>query len=65
MLVQQLAGLSQTAEVWQGQVAQYQLDELWTGDGERGSGYEGTGKGNTLKGKGQSMFVLRYQIENC
>lgn len=36
MLVQQLAALGQTAEVWQGQVAQYQLDELETEDGERG-----------------------------
>lgn len=36
VLVQQLAALGQTAEVWQGQVAQYQLDELWMEDGERG-----------------------------
>lgn len=36
MLVQKLTALSQTAEVWQGQVAQNQLDELWTEDGERG-----------------------------
>lgn len=36
MLVQQLAALGQTAEVWQGQVAQYQLDELWMEDGEWG-----------------------------
>lgn len=36
MLVQQLAALGQTAEVWQGQVAQYQLDELWMEDGECG-----------------------------
>lgn len=34
VLVQQLAALGQTAEVWQGQVAQYQLDELT--DGRRG-----------------------------
>lgn len=36
VLVQQLAALGQTAEVWQGQMAQYQLDELWMEDGERG-----------------------------
>lgn len=36
VLVQQLTALGQTAEVWQGQVAQYQLDELWMEDGERG-----------------------------
>lgn len=33
VLVQQLTGLGQTAEVWQGQVAQYQLDKLWMEDG--------------------------------
>lgn len=33
VLVQQLAALSQTAKVWQGQVAQYQLNELWIEDG--------------------------------
>lgn len=36
VLVQQLAALGQTAEVWQGQVAQNQLDELRTEDGETG-----------------------------
>lgn len=36
VLVQQLTALGQTAEVWQGQVAQDQLDELWMEDGERG-----------------------------
>lgn len=33
VLVQQLTALGQTAEVWQGQVAQYQLDELQTVEG--------------------------------
>lgn len=36
VLVQQLTALGQTAEVWQGQVAQDQLDELRTGDGGEG-----------------------------
>lgn len=36
VLVQQLTALGQTAEVWQGQVAQYQLDELLKEDGEWG-----------------------------
>lgn len=36
VLVQQLTALGQTAEVWQGQVAQYQLDELRMEDGARG-----------------------------
>lgn len=36
VLVQQLTTLGQTAEVWQGQVAQYQLDELRMEDGARG-----------------------------
>lgn len=36
MLVQQLTALGQTAEVWQGQVAQYQLDELRMEEGQKG-----------------------------
>lgn len=42
VLVQQLTALGQTAEVWQGQVAQYQLDELQTegGGGRSGGGGE-------------------------
>ena len=44
VLVQQLTALGQTAEVWQGQVAQYQLDELRREDGEKG-GRRGERKG--------------------
>ena len=45
VLVQQPAALGQTAEVWQGQVTQYQLDELWMEDGERGQERRGERKG--------------------
>lgn len=51
VLVQQLTALGQTAEVWQGQVAQYQLDELWREDGEKEQERrkEGVRQGNRKK----------------
>lgn len=63
MLVQQLTALGQTAEVWQGQVAQYQLDELQKeGGGVGGEEVEPRKQeGDNEREKG--MLITRFTVE--
>lgn len=60
MLVQQLTALGQTAEVWQGQVAQYQLDELQTEAGEVG---EESRKQVGDNQREKRMLITRLSVE--
>lgn len=64
VLVQQLTALGQTAEVRQGQVAQYQLNELRRGDGEKGSEEEGRKKYKYPSVSKENIAGIQSKMQN-